>query len=186
MAASRQINAEISAKVAAVHVEYNRFQAGGYEYNAANPELWVDLATYQRNNVSDETFVETVRQGFIRADNHSPVVNAPASTIQRNFDIAAEQTGANDAERFAVTVDDPIVTVEPDGARTELSRGEAGEITEMIDAVGSVIRFRYDQLQNLVSVAGPAWRNASPPRPTHQSSCSINAAWTLSSYVSAV
>jgi len=113
VAASRQINDEIKAKVAAVQAEYDRFQAGGYEYNVANPDLWVDLATYQRNNVSDETFVETVRQAFVRADSHSPLVDARASTVQRNFDIAAKKTGAIDTERSAVTVDDPIVTGRP-------------------------------------------------------------------------
>ncbi|MGH3767927.1 MAG: DUF6531 domain-containing protein [Pseudonocardiaceae bacterium] len=113
VAASRQINDEIKAKVAWFQGEYDLFQAGGYEYNAANPDLWADLATYQRNNVSDETFVETVRQAFVRADSHSPLVNARASTIQRNFDRAAKQTGATDTRRFAVTVDDPILTGRP-------------------------------------------------------------------------
>ncbi|MBA2696151.1 MAG: RHS repeat protein, partial [Actinobacteria bacterium] len=113
VAASRQINDEIKARVAAVQAGYDRFQAGGYEHNVANPDLWADLATYQRNNVSDETFVETVRQAFVRADSDSPVVNARARTIQRNFDIAAKRTGATDTGRLTVTVDDPIVTGRP-------------------------------------------------------------------------
>lgn len=113
VSASRQINDEIRAKVAAVQSDYDRFQAGGYEYNAANPDLWADLTAYQRNNVSDETFVETVRQAFVHADSHSPLVKARASVVQRNFDNAAKRTGATDTDRIAMTVDDPILTGRP-------------------------------------------------------------------------